>query len=294
MCILFWTVEGHPKYRFVFAGNRDEFLDRPSSKAHFWPNPNQNVLSGTDLQQGSTPQHNGSWLGITRQGRFAALTNFREQNFKGKLSRGILVRDFLTADVDQVSADDYVSNLERRAGDFGGFNLICVDLGRKADMVYFGNRGDASRTVLEKGVSYGLSNSTLTSPWPKVNRGCEMFNSILNSSTDKTEEQFIEDLFKLLRTSSPLTNVYDLNQVMVDITERIFVPLFRNSEFMSSASYGTRTSTVVLVDHQGNTTFVERDIYSAVANEEGKVEYVPRNPSLDQDQVFRFNVDGLS
>ncbi|KAI9029036.1 NRDE protein-domain-containing protein [Phycomyces nitens] len=287
MCILFWTVEGHPKYRFVFAGNRDEFLNRPSSKAHFWKEPNQNVLAGTDLQEGSTPLHNGSWLGITRQGRFAALTNFREKNFKGRFSRGILVRDFLTASADQ-SVDDYVSNIEKHAEEFGGFNLICMDLGKKTDMVYFGNRGNASRTELEKGVLYGLSNSTLASPWPKVNQGCEMFKSIL--SADRTEDQLIQDLFELLRTTSPLTNVCDIDQVMADITERIFVPLFRNSEFMSSASYGTRTSTVVLVDHEGRTTFVERDIYDTIVENDGKVKYIPKKASLDQDQIFRFNI----
>ncbi|KAI9479529.1 NRDE protein-domain-containing protein [Zychaea mexicana] len=157
MCILFWTVDNHPRYRFIFAANRDEFLDRPTAHAHFWPPPNNDILAGTDLEAQATPLHNGTWLGITRTGRFAALTNYREQKFLGGRSRGALTRDFLFHG--SSSVHDYLKQIEAHASDFGGFNLICMDLKKKEklhDMAYFSNRENSHITDLSPGTVYGI------------------------------------------------------------------------------------------------------------------------------------------
>lgn len=139
----------------VFAGNRDEFLNRPTAKAHFWPSPDSNVLAGTDLEQTATPLHNGTWLGITKDGRFAALTNYREKKYWGKLSRGALVRDFLTS---RAQPMDYMHQIAPKASDYGGFSLICLDLKKPSErgsMAYFTNREEKQVFTLSGGTVYG-------------------------------------------------------------------------------------------------------------------------------------------
>lgn len=141
----------------VFAANRDEFLHRPTAKAHFWPPPQSNVLAGTDLEEAATPNHNGTWLGITKTGRFAALTNYRETKYYGKRSRGELVRDFLVDE--QLTAHDYMKQVQQRADSYGGFSLVCINLSAVKDdskeMVYFSNRGSAEIQQLKAGTIYG-------------------------------------------------------------------------------------------------------------------------------------------
>lgn len=200
----------------VFAGNRDEFLDRPTAPAHFWPEAPE-VLAGTDLEESATPGHNGTWLGITRSGRFSALTNYREQKYLGRRSRGILVRDFLLDNT--VSPKDYMERLEPESQHFGGFSLLCIDLSDpQGDGYYYCNRDDTPITKLDKGQIYGkpllcsnlvrvtfsrckgLSNTVLTKPWEKVTRGKSLLDKILHDHQERngTEEDLVEDLFAML------------------------------------------------------------------------------------------------
>lgn len=108
------------------------------------------MLAGTDLEASD----HGTWLGITKQGRFSALTNFRENNFRGSTSRGMLVRDFLLAS-DTVQQD--VLKLQKHQQDYGGFNLVCFDFAKKdsVDMAYITNREDQSVINLKPGEIYG-------------------------------------------------------------------------------------------------------------------------------------------
>ena len=91
MCLILFAWQAHPRYSLVVAANRDEFHQRPSAAANFWED-DPGILAGRDLQGG------GTWLGITRSGRFAAITNYREPldpEPPPERSRGLLVRDFL-------------------------------------------------------------------------------------------------------------------------------------------------------------------------------------------------------
>ncbi|KAI7884319.1 DUF833-domain-containing protein [Lichtheimia hyalospora FSU 10163] len=294
MCILFWTVNSNPKYRFIFAGNRDEFLDRPTAAAHFWPSPHEHILAGTDLEAGATPSHDGTWLGITRKGRFAALTNYREKKYLGRRSRGALTRDFLQGGNN--SAIEYMKNLEEHASEYGGFSLICMNLkgDHHDDMAYFSNREGVGITPLSQGEVYGLSNSVLDNPWEKVDNGRAIFRDIVNQS-HLSEEQLIESLFDLLRTTtddcgSPTMDINRDSAVALEMAKkRIFIPLFS----FGTSIYGTRTSTVILVDHQGNTTFIERDHY--IADEQGQRgdndQKVAYKPVVDHGRTFHFNID---
>ncbi|KAI9314103.1 NRDE protein-domain-containing protein [Dichotomocladium elegans] len=293
MCILFWTVENHPRYRFIFASNRDEFLDRPTAPAHFWPAPFDSVLAGTDLEAGATPKHDGTWVGITRQGRFAALTNYRETNYTGRCSRGALTRDYFFGAND--SAMDYMKDLEARAEEYGGFSLICMNLGKSGsqDMVYFSNRDNTTVTPLAPGVIYGLSNSVLENPWEKVTRGREILQGLIQQ-TELSEEELVEQLFKLLRTTTDLGSVeeeQDVEYVLEKAKERIFVQPF----IYQNAYYGTRSSTVILMDYDGNVTFVERDHYERVdsdrTDDDGgstKGTYIPVS---DRERWFHFTIE---
>lgn len=140
----------------IFAGNRDEFLQRPTSRAQWWKAPHENVLAGTDLQLHDEHLENGTWLGITKEGRFSALTNYREQNFQGDISRGVLVRDFLYGK--DMSVHDYFEHLEKIKHKFGGFSLINLDFGKpdgSIEMAYFTNREDQPITDLNPREIYG-------------------------------------------------------------------------------------------------------------------------------------------
>ncbi|KAI8328688.1 NRDE protein-domain-containing protein [Choanephora cucurbitarum] len=258
MCILFWTVDNHPKYRFLFASNRDEFKKRPTTRAHFWESPHQHILAGTDLEVHLTDPSlkNGTWLGITRSGRFSALTNFREQQkHQSSLSRGLLVRDYLQSDND-INAT--IDNLQQQSQLYNGFNLVCFDFSQPSTaMAYMTNRKDQPSLHLKPKEIYGLSNSILTEPWPKVEEGKAKLADILHH---QEESSLIQALFDLLSTTEPMTNTEDANQILRDLQTRIYIPQFDWPEYLGlkEPTYGTRTSNVILIDYGNHVTFIER------------------------------------
>jgi uncharacterized protein with NRDE domain len=156
MCLILIAWQAHPDYPLVVAANRDEFFARPAAAAAFWPEAPQ-VLAGRDLEAG------GSWLGISRAQRFAALTNYREGGrvASNARSRGALVADFLSGDT-RPSA--YLAQVAARAVDYNGFNLFVAD---GQCLAYYANRGDSPPRLLSPGI-YGLSNHLLDTPWPKL------------------------------------------------------------------------------------------------------------------------------
>ncbi|KAI7871617.1 NRDE protein-domain-containing protein [Spinellus fusiger] len=301
MCTLFWAVRYHPRYRFVFASNRDERIARPSIRADFWPKPHQDILSGIDMEPGATPLQNGTWVGITRQGRFSALTNIAETSLNTKLSRGLLTSNFLTL-AGGLSVEDYMKQLKKEADDYRGFNLVCMDLSKhqqneESAMFYYSNRCDTPITPLAQGACYGLSNSTLHQPWPKVDHGTDVFRSILNPKKELSEATLINDLFDMLRTGTTLEKTpqteepLTLEQIREKVKGSIFVPLLPTSDDRFSMLSVTRTSTVILIDHNGNTVFVEREIYDKKMDEQGIPTYELKEEMPGQDVYFRFNID---
>lgn len=158
MCLIVIAWRARDDLPLVVAANRDEWRDRPASPAHWWPEHPQ-LLAGRDLQAG------GTWMGATRAGRFAAVTNFRDPSERRTtaLSRGALVTEFLLG---SEAPEGYVARLAQRAGRYNGFNLIAGD---GESLFYFGSRSGEARAI-EPGV-HGLSNHLLDEPWPKVVRG---------------------------------------------------------------------------------------------------------------------------
>lgn len=232
MCLIALAWQTHPDYPLLVAANRDEFYARPASPARFWEDT-PDVLAGRDLKAG------GTWLGLTRQGRFAALTNVREPGVpQGVLSRGLLVADFLTG---TTSPLDYLAAVAERGQAFSGFNLI---VGDRRQLAFYGNR-QGEPVLLQPGI-HGLSNATLDTPWPKVRKLKEGFSAALAAGPGP------EQLLNLLYDDAPAEDA-DLPDTGVGpVMEKML-----SSCFIRSPMYGTRASTAVLVG-QHRARFVEQ------------------------------------
>lgn len=236
MCVLLLSLGQHPKYPLVVAANRDEFLARPTQAAGFWQDAPQ-ILAGRDLLQG------GTWLGITRNGRFAALTNFRDPPAKrdDRPSRGHLISAFLRGNETPTA---YVGRLATQAHEYNGFSLI---VGHGVEFCYYANLEPEPR-MLAPGL-YGLSNHLLDTPWPKVVRGKQALANVI--SADKGPDA--ERLFAILADRAPADEA-ELPDTGVGRERELWLsPLF-----VSGPEYGTRSSTVLWIDNDGNVTFIER------------------------------------
>jgi uncharacterized protein with NRDE domain len=235
MCLLFIAWKSHPAYKLILAANRDEYYERPTAPAAFWHEA-PDLLAGKDLRAG------GTWLGVTRRGRIAAVTNYRDPTSieSHAPSRGRLVTDFLMGG--QLPAR-YLGKLTESGGRYNGYNLIFGDMGT---LYWYSNRGDGGRR-LPAGL-YGLSNHLLDTPWPKVAKGKEAFARIL-----RKEQIPSEALFELLSDGS-VAEDRALPHTGVGLEwERVLSPIF-----ITSPVYGTRSSTLVYVDARDRVTFMER------------------------------------
>ncbi len=227
MCLIVFAWRVVPGVPLVLAANRDEFFDRPAAPAGWWEDHPQ-VYGGRDLQGG------GTWLGVTKAGRFAALTNIRApaDYREGMRSRGMLVADYLSG---QASPEDYVNGISAEAHNYNGFNLI---VGTPDKLIWYNNREqDDTRNgrILSPGV-YGLSNDRLDSPWPKVVRTKAQFASLLCQGAP--QDAYFEMLTDTTRASD-----CRLPKTGVDIEwERIL-----SAVCIESPVYGTRVSSVVQV-----------------------------------------------
>jgi uncharacterized protein with NRDE domain len=236
MCLIFLGYEIHSDYRLIIAANRDEFYNRPSAPADYWEEA-PDILGGKDLRSG------GTWLGITKTGRLAAVTNYRDPKNQSDHapSRGFLVSDYLKG---RLSPLDYLKRIRGNAYRYNGFNLI---VGDTEDLYYFSNRGrDIER--LEPGL-YGLSNHFLNTPWWKVEQGKRTFHSIMNRNGQLDPD----DIFEILSDHSQAPDECLPNTGVGVEWERIL-----SSPFIVSPVYGTRSSTVILIDRKENALFIER------------------------------------
>jgi uncharacterized protein with NRDE domain len=237
MCLILLAWHAHPEYPLVFAGNRDEAYDRPSAAAEFWKN-DPDIFGGCDLEKG------GTWLGLNRSGRFAAVTNYRDGPAARKpapLSRGYLTAGFLRAHEDP---DRYLKHIARKADQYGGFSLLVGNLDR---LCYLSNRGNGAEE-LAAGV-HGLSNHLLDTPWPKVKRGKQHLAALLAAD----EKTLVDGLFQALADRSPAPDS-ELPDSGVGLQREREL----SSAFIAGERYGTRASTVVLISRGNEVIFVER------------------------------------
>ncbi len=247
MCLILIAWQAHPDYPLVVAANRDEFFARPTAAAAFWPDAPQ-VLAGRDLEAG------GTWLGVSRQQRFAAVTNYREggrQRVDAR-SRGALVADFLSS---QASPVAYLTPLETATAEYNGFNLV---VGNGESLAYYSNRGDGQPRWLKPGL-YGLSNHLLDTPWPKLTSAKAAFAAALLALP-------AQELFLDLLADQEIVPDTHLPETGVPLAwERIL-----SAVFVCSENYGTRASTLLTIDRGGRTTLIERS-FDAAARASGEV-----------------------
>jgi uncharacterized protein with NRDE domain len=232
MCLLIFAHRADPRYPLVLAANRDEFHSRPTEPSRFWPEHPQ-LLAGRDLEQG------GTWMGITRTGRFAAITNYRDpaRTAPAPHSRGELPLNYLCGDQDP---EAFLQDLQPRADDYAGFNLL---LGTPGDLWYFTNSVPTDKrrpSCLAPGL-YGLSNAQLNTPWPKVTRGTAQLKAIMGQ-----EPPGHAGLAGIVgsRELAELSALHEqgLNGEMDQLL---------SAQFITSARYGTRSTTSLWIDHNG-------------------------------------------
>ena len=236
MCLLVFAWNHHPRYRLIFAGNRDEFHDRPAAPMAWWTDHPQ-ILGGRDLQAG------GTWLAASRRGRFGVVTNFRDMQrpVPGAPSRGLLVTNYLAG---VATARAFMNELATTAAGYGGFNLLLVD---EHAMVYGSNRSPEFSRVLAAGV-HGLSNHLLDTPWPKLELTRRRFEPLIA----RDEPPFAE-LFDMLGDRTPAQDHLLPDTGVGPEWERLL-----SSPFIVSDRYGTRCSTVLLMDGDGRVEIRER------------------------------------
>jgi uncharacterized protein with NRDE domain len=233
MCLVLVVWRAHPRYPCLVAANRDEFHSRPAAPAGWWPGRPQ-ILAGRDLEAG------GTWLGLTRTGRFAALTNFRdpEQRRVQAPSRGALVTSMLESGA---TVAEGLAYLRRVGAGYNGFNLIFSDGERLG--IYESVRGLGRE--LHPGI-YGLSNHLLDTPWPKVQNAKGRLQAALDDLTDTAP------LLDLLRDDQPAPDAL-LPRTGVSLEwERLM-----SSAFVRAPDYGTRCSTIIRIEPAGRAYFDE-------------------------------------
>ncbi len=235
MCLIFISINNHPTHKLIIAANRDEFYSRKTAAAGFWEDKPQ-ILGGRDLEAC------GTWMAMTKTGRIGMITNYRDpQNINPKApSRGELVSDYLENGIHGLS---YLNAIETKARDYNGFNLI---VGTQDELWYLSNYKNGIDKL--KPGFYGLSNHLLETPWPKIIRGKEILAPLLKEKTID-----IKNIFEVL---------YDSQQAMDENLPNTGIGLERermlSSMFIKSPNYGSRCSTVVLIDYQNQVQLTER------------------------------------
>jgi len=238
MCLALLALAAHPKYRCVIAANRDEFHARAAEPAHWW---DQGVLAGRDLVAG------GSWFGVTRSGRWALITNFREGIPRDPYapSRGQLVMRVLC---DVASPLRSSAALLPDGGRYHGFNLL---VGDDSDVAFASNRASGALS-LGAGI-HGLSNHLLDTPWPKLLRSKTRLAAWLAD-----DDPPVQTLFALLADRQPAG---DANLPATGVSPQWESLL--SSPFIVSPEYGTRSSTVLLIARDDSARFIERSFDAA-------------------------------
>jgi len=235
MCLILFSWKNHPNYTLVLAANRDEFYNRPTKRAEFWEDHIE-ILAGRDEKAG------GTWMGITKSGRIAALTNYRDpQNIDSNAaSRGQLTTNFLSG---TDSPEQYLRKLKNSSTHYNGFNLM---VGDENSLFHYNNVNHNINEV--KPGTYGLSNGFFQESWPKIKIGRDGLESIM-----KQENISIQDLLNLLDNRQQAKDS-ELPKTGIPLDwERALSALFIEKD-----DYGTRCSTIIMIDRERKISFTEK------------------------------------
>lgn len=237
MCLITFRLASHPEYKLILAANRDESYERPTAPADFWQEY-PTLLAGKDLEA------NGTWLGITKNGKIAVITNCHDAETINidpqKRSRGKIITDYLAS---ERTATHYLNQLIEQKNQYLPFNVLLGDV----DKLYHFNSQDQSYTLLKKG-THSLSNATINTPWPKVTNTKKQIDHIFQASND-----YIEKLFQMMMDQTPAPD-----QQLPDAPFPIETLRKISANFIDTEDFGTKSTTLLLVDHKNKVTFIER------------------------------------
>lgn len=257
MCLILFSYRQHPKYPLIVVANRDEFYERPTAQADWWQEFPE-MLAGKDLTG------NGSWFGMSKTGKFSALTNYRDGfNIKKNApTRGKLVTNFLTEDV---HPKDYLEGIAETGHLYNGYNLLTFD----GETIWHYSNISNEITEIEAG-THGLSNALLNSNWPKINRGKARLAELVQA-----DEFSIEDAFQMmLDETRPDDKDLPSTGIPLEWEQKL------SSMCIKTENYGTRCSTVMLWDNDGNVYFEERSYVPAMGSKVFNVK-TPQNKALE-------------
>lgn len=236
MCLILFALNKNSKYKLIIAANRDEYFNRPTINAAYWEE-NNSILGGRDINSG------GTWIGINKNGRFIAITNFRDpknENPNAK-SRGELSKRFL---FNTENVSDFITDISKSRTEYNGFNLLLSD-DAFSSMYHYSNISNINSKV-ENGI-HGLSNHLIDTPWPKIETGkTELLKIIESESID------LDNLLEILKSDKKAPDeLLPSTGISYDLEKKL------SSVFISMNGYGTRCSTIILVDKANNLSFLE-------------------------------------
>ncbi len=237
MCLITFAYKAHPKYKLILVANRDEFYDRPTRSAQFWKDENlPELLAGKDLAAG------GTWMGISTKGKWAALTNYRDPSLviSDPISRGELVLNFLKG---EKTAKKYLQKTINERSLYNGFNLLLAD---EHGLFHYSNVNDTI-TEIEPGI-HGVSNALLDMSWPKLDQAKKDLADVIEQGNFDQEQ-----LFELLKNENKPPEPQLPNTGIPLEWEKAV-----SSVFIKTEDYGTRCSTLLLIDNENKATFIER------------------------------------
>jgi uncharacterized protein with NRDE domain len=235
MCLIAWSWQPASPTPLLLLSNRDEFYDRPALPLHWWEGEGTGVLAGKDLQAG------GTWLGVNRSGRLAAITNYRTPvpARTNTPSRGELVAGFLLG---SMSAQDYLQALRHKAQDYNPFNLLVFD-----GQQLLGLESRQARIVTLKPGMGAVSNADFHTPWPKLTRLQAGLHTHVQAGDTRADR-----VFALLHDPT-LASDDALPQTGVPVAlERAL-----SATFIATPGYGTRACSVVHI-HEHAVEFTEQ------------------------------------
>lgn len=255
MCLIAFAYKDHHRYDLIFAANRDEFYGRPTKAAAFWKEYPE-ILAGRDLEAG------GTWMGVTKNGSLAAITNYRDPSIRKEdsPSRGHLVLDYLK---DPKKPEQYLDEVDQKADMYNGFSIFAGSVG---GLMFYSNQ-QRSKISVKPGI-HGLSNHLLDTPWPKVVRAKEQLQNIISEGNFSEE-----DVFSLLQDETrPADHRLPDTGIPKEIEKQVS-PIFIRGE-----EYGTRSSTLLLIDKSGEVAFTEQ-------------RYAPGTKQVEEVNRYRFSIN---
>lgn len=263
MCLIAFAWQAHAEYPLIVAANRDEFFARPTASAD-WRDDREH-LAGRDLRAG------GTWMGVSRNGRFAALTNYRDpaSQRSDAPSRGELVSDVLG---NQAPMLDALERISADAARYNGFNLLAAQWhpdAARAAMWIVSSRGETRPRAIDPGI-HALSNAMLDTPWPKVERARHAMRDAMQSAMQGTTDRddLSAKLFALLGDRDIAhENTLPQTGVALDVERAL------SAAFIRMPDYGTRSSTLLLVDREGDARFIERRCEPESPTEERRFDF---------------------